>query len=362
MKKEPLKQTENKSSKIHRLFSVIRSIFSPHPKEAVNLFEPTLEQSKQVENALKQSLGIWTLSFIELLTNERFQIEHSSIDTREVKKPTDILFQNITGAWGRGPECEAEIHALATAMGNRGLYMNLISLPGHGETTDLPDGWDAETKPTDFELSSEVVAKNIENLLDNPQRPVIINAWSMGGITALKTAANHPELVNGLILIDTPVFPMNFKRLVLKFFLYAFIDRFSVKKEKNFDMNVDAPGLMIFYNRIRDRNKKYGTSLSTVFNSAMSLAKQDLVADGTLDKIAENAKTKKMPILILRGSFDLVVPHEQTTQLYEKLRERGVDVQIVTIEYAGHSVIAEQPIASAKEIEKWLLEKELLKD
>lgn len=324
------------------------------------LASPTPEQNQQAEAALQQSLGIWARALVDVLSQPQFNIEHSQIDTRpeSEKKDDDTSFLNITGAWGRAPECVAEVKTLAAAMGDKGLLMDLISMPGHGETDETPNGWGADG---DFDDAADVVAAHIEeNLKDNPDRPVVINAWSMGGITALKTAARHPELVDGLILIDTPVFPANFKRLALRFLTYEMQKMRSVKTEDPFDIDVDDPGLGIFADRIRDRNKKHGIPLKVLWESAKSLAKQDVVDDGTLDKIAENAKEKGIPVLILRGSNDYVIPHEQTSRLYKELTDRGVGVVIKTLENTGHGMIQEQPIASGEIVREWLEEKGLV--
>jgi len=349
----------------------VRNIFIPEID--VDLKEPTEEQSHQVESALLKSMLPYANVIIEFLASiPDFLIEHSQADTRpeHLKSPTDIFFEIITGAWGRGPECEGEIKMLATAMGKKGLQADLISMPGHGQTSDIPKGWNQGELGEDFDTAADVVIANIEkNLKDHPDRPIVINAWSMGGVTALKALAKRPDLINGVILIDTPAFPQDFKKLALRFILYEIQKIRSVRAEKPFKMEkVKSPGLEIFKTRIRDRNKLNGISFKVLRDSARSLAKQDLFNDGTLDKIEENYEKAKAegekvaPILILRGSNDFVVPHEQTSRLYEELKKRGVDVKLVEVEATGHGLIGEQPIKSGEIVREWLEEKELIKN
>lgn len=249
------------------LMQRIKFAFIPALKTEV--LSPTPEQSSQVEKALKQNLEFpYATEILELIANFKFKLEHSKIDTRkdEDRKPTDIQFVNITGAWGRGPECESEVKALAVAMGEDGLLMDLVSMPGHGETSDMPQGWNTGELGSDFEFAAFTVADHINrNLKDNEKRPIIVNAWSMGGVSALKLAAQHPELVDGLILEDTPVFPQDIKKLSLRFMLYEIQKIRSVRSESSFDMNVDSPGLGIFSKRIKNRNKPEGIPLLKQF-------------------------------------------------------------------------------------------------
>ncbi|MBU0975070.1 prolyl oligopeptidase family serine peptidase [Patescibacteria group bacterium] len=142
----------------------------------------------------------------------------------------------------------------------------------------------------------------------------------------------------------------------------------SVRSEKPFDMEkVQSPGLKIFIKRIRDRNKPNGIPFKVLKDSARSLAKQNLVEDGTIDRLAENTREaraegkKATPVLILRGSNDFVVPHEgQTSNLYNELIRRGVDVEMVDIKAAGHGLTAEQPIKAGEIVGAWLEKKEII--
>jgi len=358
---ESLQPSENevgkKSGRFNKLINKDKLAFIPVLETEVRT--PTKEQSEQVDAALA-NIGLYEIAKIKLLEKE-YNLEHSHLDTikEEEKKPDDVYFINITGAWGRGPEVEAEIKALACAMGKDGLELDAVSLPGHGETDNIPDGWNSEN---DFDFAADMVAAHIKEIKDRePDRKIVINAWSMGGVTALKLIAKYPELVDGVILIDTPVYPQNFKKLTLRFLLYEAQKIRSVKAEPAFDLKTKLPGLGIFLDRLRDRNKKNGIPLKDVLlKSAKSLSKIDLSKDGTLDKLEEVAKEKRIPINIIRGSNDFVIRHQQTTRLQNDLQSRGFDCELTQIEATGHTMIAEQPVLCGEKIRKWLESKGLV--
>lgn len=66
----------------------------------------------------------------------------------------------------------------------------------------------------DIDDHSEALAKNI---LENTDQPSILVGHSMGAMIALRIAKQHPELVQKLVLINSPIFtsPEHAKRVVM---------------------------------------------------------------------------------------------------------------------------------------------------
>jgi pimeloyl-ACP methyl ester carboxylesterase len=308
-------------------------------------------ETDEVASALKETLYKWHLTALEkAMYGKRVFIETAQVDPREIPEEKDPRFLNITGGWGRGPESEGEVKTLTYAIGKKGAEIDLISLPGHGHTSELPGGWGKELNgETDFERASQIVAAYIKQELKADQRPLIITAWSMGGVTALKVTANHPELVDRLILIDTPTFPLEFKKLALRFPLYSTFHK-GVKKEKPTPTDFKRPGLDIFVARLKQRNLPQGIPLDVVEQTAKSLCQQDLAADGTLKKVTKH----KIPILLLHGENDFVVPREQMHKLEEEIRKQGGNIERIMIPGAGHALPNEKPREVGEIIKNWL--------
>ncbi|PIS09538.1 hypothetical protein COT75_00975 [Candidatus Beckwithbacteria bacterium CG10_big_fil_rev_8_21_14_0_10_34_10] len=316
-----------------------------------------------VDAALRQNLLKWTFHVLEKkMFDQRMFLEVGHVDTRKEPKASDLVFINLTGGWGRGPECDAEVEVLAHTMGDQGVEIVNVSLPGHGRSTNLPGGWENKEGQNPFDQSGEIISQFIrENYRDNEafkkdklQRKVILTAWSMGGVTVLKMAAKHPELIAGVVLMDTPVFPTNFRKLVSRFVNYGIRPK-DIKPEEKVPDSFKKPGLKIFLNRIRDRNKPDGMPFGIVRATVERLSEQNLEEDGTLLGISEN----KIPVLVLHGQNDHVVPKKQILDLENCIRNMGGNVNRIEIPEAGHGLPAEKPKEVGLTISNWLKERKL---
>ena len=69
-----------------------------------------------------------------------------------------------------------------------------------GEVDVVPFSWLTQPGPWDIPSVAERVAGHIA---ENWPRPVIVCGHSTGGAIALQLAVRHPELVAGLVLVDT---------------------------------------------------------------------------------------------------------------------------------------------------------------
>ncbi len=277
----------------------------------------------------------------------------------------------ITGWWGRGPEVEDELKALAIAMGEEGLLGDAVSLPGHGQTSNLENGWGNKD---DFETAARAILEHIREVkAREPNRPILLHAWSMGGVTALKLVAmlekmrqeaqtdeqeNTEPLVGGVILVDTPAFRFNLREFARRFFGYATpMGQRGIKKEPPLLLTAALKGLSIFFDRIRDRNKPEGMSLPVLLGSAQALSMQDLGKDGTLELVAAS----QVQILLLSGTNDHVIPKAMIHKLYDKIRNAGGNIIHEIIAGAGHSLEGERPRTVGKVIRNWMVNNKLLR-
>lgn len=329
--------------------------------------EPRLMNTNPVDKALKSRREnvVEAPNLSDILESPEGQppkIEFMHIDTTENKPESEVpYFINITGAWGTGLEVEGEWLVLAKTMNYDGLIGDAVSIPGHGETSNLKEGWGQEG---DFEKSAQTIGEHIKKIKkEQPGRKIILHAWSMGGVTALKVAANYPDLVDGVILVDTPVLPSDFKDTATRFGLYPtqeFLQKGDKKVTKEPPLSLDTPleGLAIFLKRLKVRNQPKGMPLGeVVLKSAQSLVKQDLMADGTVKKLIENGTQ----VLLIRGTNDFVIREEQFRRFVGFIRAAGGKIEDVVIEKAGHSLLLEQPRKVARIYRGWLETHEFVK-
>ena len=78
-----------------------------------------------------------------------------------------------------------------------------VDVRGHGRSSYTPGEYNFDNMGKDIVTLLEKVVK----------RKALISGNSSGGLIALWVAANHPELVSGIILEDTPVFSAEWPRL-----------------------------------------------------------------------------------------------------------------------------------------------------
>ncbi len=135
---------------------------------------------------------------------------------RRVHASVDGLRQLSGLAWGdASPEIvllhggAQNAHTFDTVALALGRPLLALDLPGHGHSDPGPFG------PTAVSSHAADVAAALGALLDGP-RPLA--GMSLGGLTALVVAADHPELVSRLVMIDiTPAVTQDKARRVVDF-------------------------------------------------------------------------------------------------------------------------------------------------
>jgi pyruvate dehydrogenase E2 component (dihydrolipoamide acetyltransferase) len=105
------------------------------------------------------------------------------------KSNTPIVF--IHGLGGSLSSWQLVMGGLASAH-----RMTAVDLPGHGESSK------SSPEMTDYSMAG--LARDIATTLSTGKRkPSVIVGHSLGGAVALKLALDHPDLVTGLVLIDS---------------------------------------------------------------------------------------------------------------------------------------------------------------
>jgi pimeloyl-ACP methyl ester carboxylesterase len=160
-------------------------------------------------------------------------------------------------------------------------------------------------------------------LLDLGARPMVLVGHSMGGLVALLAAAEVPELVAGLVLVDVPAIPIRRRR----FGQAAAVARSSVRREAS------ALGLVL------------GCVLRTSPMALIAATRATQSAD--LGRQAANAA---FPTLLVWGERDAIVP----PAVGERLAREMPAAVLVVIPDAGHQPMWEAPGAFNAELSAFL--------
>lgn len=207
-----------------------------------------------------------------------------------------------------------------------------IDLPGHGHSARRSDGrYDPRSNASTIAemLESELVA------------PIVLVGMSLGGLTANAVAAQHPELVARLVVIDvTPG-----------------VDRDKAKEIHDF---IAGPQSFASFGEIFDRTVQFNPSRTAaslrrgILHNAhrmddgswewnydrRSMTSADMAPMGSLwDDVAATT----MPYTLARGLDSPVVDDADVA----KLLELRPDANIVRFEGAGHSIQGDRPVELA---------------
>lgn len=232
------------------------------------------------------------------------------------ERPTLVM---IHGAGGSSRVWQNQISFLA-----KDLNVLALDLPGHGET----EGQGYPSIPEYAQWLGEI----LQVLFDYP---VFLMGHSMGGAIVQKTVLNHPDILEGVILVGTgarlKVAPMfmdalfnNFEHTVDTFIGYAY----SLKTDRSI---VDEGGRLM---------KEAGGSV--VYN--------DFLACDQFDG-KRGLTHMNVPCLILCGSEDKLTPPELSEALNEAIK--GSILKIVPD--AGHMVMIERPRELNEGVQEFIL-------
>lgn len=211
------------------------------------------------------------------------------------------------------------------AGGTKSKWRTLESIRDISEFIDLPGHGDNQTPQCE---TIEDYAKHLsEELVDE----TIVVGHSMGGLIALELAAIN-EKVKAVILVNSsyklPVHPKIIQTL----------------SEGTFPENLfRASYAKAASSELLDVEKEELTKNPT------EVTKKDFVACDNYKGGEDRLKEISVPILLVLGNEDRLIPPE-TSEVLPKL---NANVEVITVENAGHYVALEQPEAFMNEILKF---------
>jgi acylglycerol lipase len=163
-----------------------------------------------------------------------------------------------------------------------------------------------------------------------PSRPIFVLGESMGGAIALRVAAEHPELVNGMISSDSSGDRFHTTKDTLK---VAFkLATFQGNKQMDVGTNVIDEAT----DKASVKSEWKDDPLNRMDLSAKDLWQFQKFMNGN----HESAKAiKTMPVLFVVGLKDQLVKPKGTIELYQEIA--SPDKQMMTIRSAEHLIFEE---------------------
>lgn len=248
--------------------------------------------------------------------------------------------------WGEGPIELVLLHGSAqnahtwdTVLLALGRPALAIDLPGHGHS-----GWRDDFGYRPHQMAADV-ATMVEALVDEP---IVLVGMSLGGVTANALAASRPDLVRRVIAVDITPNP-------------------DPKATKDITDFVAGPQSFPSFAEIIERTIQFNPtrSVSSLQRGIIHNAYRN--DDGSWQWRHDRRDRSQAPkvespdpwdlieaiaapyLLVRGGAKGSVVTDAGVSELQQ--RKRGAEV--VTIADAGHSIQGDQPLALAREIERF---------
>lgn len=212
---------------------------------------------------------------------------------------------------------------LADHLASHGMSLLAVDLPGHGRSTS-----DAHDTVGEY---AEIVAALIR---DTDHRSATVIGHSLGGLVALHLAAEHPDVVDRLVLMGTGLrVPVNENLLE------------GVRAE-----DADWYGKMAGWSHSRTADAARALTETLHQSLRVGVMHAALTACDTYAGGADHAAAVDIPTAILIGEHDVMIVPEEVTALAEAIPH----AEVVTIPDAGHNLMLDQPGATITAVEEFL--------
>jgi len=224
----------------------------------------------------------------------------------------------------------------------------LIDLPGIGE------GMPAE--PVDGDAIVDAVAETLASL-DLGERPVVLVGHSIGGAIAVRLAARYAARFSALVLVDAAVAPFRFAwwehlaahpllwSPLLRMFGAPDVVRLALPRVLHEPPLADGWDLDELSRQLADPVRR-ATMIS--YYKAFLLPRQLVATARCLPDI-------HVPVLLLRGARDMVLPNSVLLDVISALPE-DTRVEVHIFAYGGHLLPLEAPAAVARAIDTFVAE------
>lgn len=199
----------------------------------------------------------------------------------------------------------------------------------------------------DGEPSLDLLAEDIYELVTQAGlAKAVIGGISLGGYVALALAKKHPEIISGLILVDTKASADTDA---------AKENRLRIATQMRESGKVELFADQMITNVVGDFTHANRPDVVLEVRDWMREAKAESIAwlQEAMAKRADSFQTLErlsVPTLLIRGTQDSISTAEDFSLMEKKLRQ----VTYVQIPNSGHLPPIEDPIATTIAIENWL--------
>jgi 3-oxoadipate enol-lactonase len=212
-----------------------------------------------------------------------------------------------------------------------------VDLRGHGES-GIPEGG----------YTIDDMALDINYFMDQKQlKDVYMFGHSLGGYVTLSLAERFPEKLKGFGLIHSTPLPDDEK---------------GKDKRTESIKQVDSQGMKTFIDNLvpslfnQERLKEYEEEIEKAkqigYNTSPAGAKETLKAMRSRGDLSKIVQDSRLPILLVAGAKDSIVPQEKT------FTADGNHIKKVVLENSGHMGVYEEPEKLSLEIKKFILDNE----
>ena len=225
----------------------------------------------------------------------------------------------------------------------------LHTIPGWaltGSSLDAVGEHLAGTVPMKSYVTDRSVPGTLDKVLNSAGRTEVLLGWSMGGMVAIECALRNPTKVSGLILLSTAA----------RFLADRDYDGVPRREHRAFTAAMKKSPkqtLRQFFTRTALPQEPDPKRLQQVSDEANTLDLEELHAGlnylGSTD-LREEVKTLSLPVLVIHGEEDAVIPHGSGLWLAQHIP----GVQWQSVPGGGHDLPGSHPKELAASVRNFL--------
>jgi pimeloyl-ACP methyl ester carboxylesterase len=215
-----------------------------------------------------------------------------------------------------------------------------IDLPGHGHS-DWRD--DHDYSPV---TNAEAIAVAVRQLA--PAGRLVVG-MSLGGLTAIRLAAEHPELVRRLAIVDVTPGADEAKAEPIIAFLSGpeRFDSFEEILSRTVQFNPTRSVSSLRRGVLHNAREEPDGSWTWRYDPVRAWKQEGAVR---FTNLWDDVARIHAPMLLIRGALSGVVTDDDVAEL----RRQRPDANVVTVEGAGHSIQGDKPVELASILEGFL--------
>lgn len=218
---------------------------------------------------------------------------------------------------------------------------------GHGQSSHAPD--------RDYTRATQV--EDLEAIVDElGLRSLTLVGHAMGGAAAVAYAAEHPEIVTALIIVETAPEVLrsgveNLRRLVGSADRFNSLDEAIQTFREFFPYATDEQlERRVLGSLAQDENGDYVWNFDPVFRDPTARPPEPDPGQRRLSDLWDSADRVQCPTMLVRGAETNMLTPEAIQRLHRRIHGSRVSL----IEDAGHNVPTDQPAALALNVREFL--------